>query len=42
MLKIETNLKFKHYGNRYMQNCHTFHEKFAPHSSLLEPYIEEY
>ena len=38
MLKVVTNLKFKHYGNRYMQNCHTFREKFGPHSSLPEPY----
>ena len=34
-----TNLEFKHYGNRYIQHYHTFHEKFGPHSSLPEPYM---
>ena len=38
MLKVVTNLKLKHYGDRYIQKCHTFREKFGPHSSLPEPY----
>ena len=39
MLKVVTNLKFKPYGNCYIQNCHTFREKFGTHSSLPEPYL---
>ena len=39
MLKVVTNLKFKHYGNGYIQNRHTFREKIGPHSSLPEPYL---
>ena len=40
MLKVVTNLKLKHYGDRYIQKCHIFREKFGPHFSFLKTYIK--
>jgi len=38
LLTCMTKHKFKHYGDGYIQNCHTFCEKSGPNSSLPEPY----